>query len=390
MLISAADRLASVKEYYFSRKLKEVKALNEAGKDIINLGIGSPDKPPHSSVVEALVNVATKPNAHGYQPYVGLVELRTAMAEWLNNTYGIDFNAKDEVLPLIGSKEGITHISLSFLNKGDKVLVPNPGYPTYSSVSELAQAELVPYNLESSNDWQPNFDELEALPNDGSIKLMWVNYPNMPTGAKADLTTFERLISYCKSRKILLVNDNPYSLVLNDEPPFSIFQIEGAKEVALELNSLSKSHNMAGWRVGMLYGNADLIQTILKVKSNVDSGMFKGLQYAAIQALSLGDEWYKPLNDTYEKRRTLVYKLYDLLGLSYNTSRVGMFVWGKVAPGVDAEKSVDDILYNANVFLTPGLIFGSQGDDYIRVSLCATEEKIEQAIKRVKDYLNSK
>ena len=382
MNISTAERLASVKEYYFSKKLREVAQLQQQGKPILNMGIGSPDLPPHPAVVQALDQGMSHPRAHMYQSYQGLPELRQGIAEFYQRSYGVSLNYENEVLPLMGSKEGIMHISMAFLNPGDEVLIPNPGYPTYSSVSQLVQAKPIFYALKNENNWQPDFEALEALDTQ-NIKLMWLNYPHMPTGAQAEEATLKRLIDWAKKNNILLVNDNPYSFILNDTPT-SILAIEGAKEVALELNSLSKSFNMAGWRVGMLLGNADLINAVLKVKSNMDSGMFYGIQQGAIAALRIEKSWQEELNAVYRSRRAKVEELATVLNTTFDPKSVGMFLWCKLPQGSpSAETFIDQILYEKDIFITPGTIFGSQGEGFIRFSLCIEEQKIQTAINRL-------
>lgn len=382
MNISTAERLASVKEYYFSKKLREVAQLQQQGKPILNMGIGSPDLPPHPAVVQALDQGMSHPRAHMYQSYQGLPELRQGIAEFYQRSYGVSLNYENEVLPLMGSKEGIMHISMAFLNPGDEVLIPNPGYPTYSSVSQLVQAKPIFYALKKENNWQPDFEALEALDTQ-NIKLMWLNYPHMPTGAQAEEATLKRLIDWAKKNQILLVNDNPYSFILNDTPT-SILAIEGAKEVALELNSLSKSFNMAGWRVGMLLGNADLINAVLKVKSNMDSGMFYGIQQGAIAALGIEKSWQEELNAVYRSRRAKVEELATVLNTTFDPKSVGMFLWCKLPQGSpSAETFIDQILYEKDIFITPGTIFGSQGEGFIRFSLCIEEQKIQTAINRL-------
>lgn len=386
MIIKAAKRLADVKEYYFSKKLKEIRELNAQGNNIINLGIGSPDLAPSDQSIEALVNTAQQSNTHGYQSYTGIPELREAFCEWMSNNYGTSFNPANEVLPLMGSKEGIMHISMAFLNPGDKVLVPNPGYPTYTSVSNLLDADIQYYNLDENNGWNIDIETLKDK-DFSKVKILWLNYPHMPTGAQADNKVLEKLIALARKEGFLIVNDNPYSLILNPSPA-SIFNIKGAKDVCIELNSLSKSHNMAGWRIGWLTGHKDYIETILRVKSNMDSGMFLGLQKAAIQALSNTKSWHQTQNEIYAKRKALVFELFDYLNLKYDTNSVGMFVWAKVPAELESvEAFIDNILYKANVFLTPGFIFGSNGDRYVRASLCANENQIKEAIQRIKKSL---
>jgi len=379
-MITTANRLASVQEYYFSRKLREVNQLILEGKPVISMGIGSPDLAPHISVIEAMQQAMFDVKAHEYQSYQGLLELRKGMAEFYANQFKVNLDFRDEILPLMGSKEGIMHISLAFLNEGDEVLIPNPGYPTYTSVTELVQAKAVYYDLVAENNWQPNFEKLEQT-DLSKVKLMWVSYPHMPTGANGTLELFEKLIAFGKKHQILIVNDNPYSFVLN-ENPISILQIDGAKDIALELNSLSKTYNMAGWRVGMVLGNKTLIDAILKVKSNMDSGMFYGIQKGAIVALKLGTAWFEKQNEIYTKRRNLVFQLAEKLECTFDKTSVGLFVWAKLPDGILAEEFIDKVLLEKHIFITPGTIFGSNGEGYIRFSLCVTEEKIQEAILR--------
>lgn len=381
-MITTANRLASVQEYYFSRKLREVAQMVQKGHPVINMGIGSPDLAPHPEVIKALSNAMEHPRAHMYQSYQGLPELRSAIAAFYHKHYQVTLDPNTEVLPLMGSKEGIMHISMAFLNKGDQVLFPNPGYPTYAAVTKLVEAEPVLYNLTASNHWQPDFEALEAL-DTSRVKIMWINYPHMPTGTEAQAETFDRLIAWAKARNVLLVNDNPYSFVLTEEPQ-SILSRPGAMDVAIELNSLSKSFNMAGWRVGMLSGKSESIQAVLKVKSNMDSGMFFGIQQGAIAALKADNVWFESLNKIYSKRRKLVEQLATKLGAVYDPKSVGLFVWAKLPSGaVDAETFIDKILQEQHIFITPGTIFGSQGEGYIRFSLCVPEATIEEAIKRI-------
>lgn len=383
MNVSTAIRLESVKEYYFSKKLREVAGLIQVGKPVLNMGIGSPDLPPHPSVVEALQGAMAHPRANMYQSYQGLPELREAIALFYNRHYSVSLDPSSEILPLMGSKEGIMHISMAFLNKGDQVLIPNPGYPTYSAVTQLVEATPVFYNLSKTNNWQPDLKALEGL-DTSKIKLMWLNYPHMPTGAKADRASLKQLIQWAAKEDILLINDNPYSFILNDEPQ-SILSLPGAKAVAMELNSMSKSFNMAGWRVGMLSGNAENIQAVLKVKSNMDSGMFYGVQQGAIAALNAPDSWFTELNNTYKKRRELIEELATLMNTTFDPNSVGMFVWAKLNdPSIAAEKFIDQILYEKDIFIAPGTIFGSQGEGYIRFSLCVNEDQIRTAINRMK------
>lgn len=381
-MIQTAKRLDSVQEYYFSRKLKEVRQLIAEGKPVINMGIGSPDLVPDESVIKAIQDAMYDSKAHEYQSYQGLPELRKGMADFYSNHFSVKLDPITEVLPLIGSKEGIMHISMAILNPGDQVLIPNPGYPTYSSVTELVQAEPVYYDLTEKNNWLIDFDKLEEL-DLKKVKLMWVCYPHMPTGTNGDVELFKKIIAFGKKHKILIINDNPYSFVLNDNP-MSILQVEGAFDIALELNSLSKTFNMSGWRVGMVSGKKEYIDAILKVKSNMDSGMFYGIQKGAIEALKLGKEWFDKQNTIYKNRRELIYKLAERLHCKVNKKGVGMFVWAKLPEGVAAEALIDKLLIEKNIFITPGSIFGSNGSGYIRFSLCITEEKIEEAISRFK------
>ena len=379
-MIATANRLNTVQEYYFSKKLKEVNQLIADGKPIINMGIGSPDLPPHPSVVEAIQASVLESNAHMYQSYQGLPDLRKGFCNYYKNNFNVEIDFANEILPLIGSKEGIMHIAMAFLNEGDSVLIPNPGYPTYQSVSNLVGAKTVLYDLEESNNWYPNLEELEEQ-DLSKVKLMWVCYPHMPTGAQASLELFEKLIAFGKKHHILIVNDNPYSSILNKNP-LSILQIEGAKDIAIELNSLSKTYNMAGWRVGMVIGNKNNIEAILKVKSNMDSGMFFGIQKGAIEALKLGKDWSDSLNEVYHKRRELMFDLCEKLGLEVDKNQVGMFVWSKLLKGISSEAFIDELLYDKNIFITPGNIFGTKGEGYVRFSLCVTEDKIKEALSR--------
>ena len=384
-MIQAADRLSLVQEYYFSRKLKEVAQLNAAGRDIISLAIGSPDMPPSEQTIEKLCEVAHDPNAHGYQMTMGIPELRHAMAGFYKRWYGVDIDGNTEVLPLIGSKEGILHVTLAFVNPGDEVLVPNPGYPTYTSLSKILGAKIVNYNLREDNGWQPDFEELEQM-DLSHVKLMWTNYPNMPTGGRAQRETYERLVKFAKDHDIVVVNDNPYSFILSEER-LSILQVPGAKDCCIEFNSMSKSHNMPGWRVGMCITNAQFIQWIMKVKSNIDSGTFRGIQLAAAEALNNSEEWHRTYNiETYARRRQWAEKIMDTLGCTYDKRQVGMFLWGKIPEKyADVEELTERVLHEARVFITPGFIFGSNGARYIRISLCAKEEKIQQALERIKE-----
>ncbi len=381
-MIERANRIKNIEEYYFSKKLKEVSSLEKDGRPIINMGIGSPDLYPDKLVIDALKESLSHPRSSMYQSYQGLPDLRKAIADFYKNNYNVNIDYTSEVLPLMGSKEGIMHVSMAFLNKGDKVLIPNPGYPTYTSVTKILEAEPVYYNLVEEKKWQPDWDYLDSI-DSNKIKLMWLNYPNMPTGAKADINTFDRLIEWARSRKIILVNDNPYSFILNDFPE-SILSRNGAFEVCLELNSLSKSFNMAGWRVGMLLGNNKFIKDVVKIKSNMDSGMFYGIQKGAIASLKLKNKWFKSLNEIYFKRREKVFELANKLNTSFDRNTSGLFVWAKLHEKVESsEKFIDKILYNHNIFITPGSIFGSNGDRFIRLSLCTEEKLIEEAIKRL-------
>ncbi len=383
-MITPAKRLETVQEYYFSRKLKEVAEMNAKGLDVISLGIGSPDMPPSENTIKKLCETAPLPNVHGYQPYVGIPELRQGLADFYKRWYNVELNPATEIQPLIGSKEGILHVTLAFVNPGEKVLVPNPGYPTYSSLSTLLGAEVVYYDLKEDQNWQPDFEALENM-DLTDVKLMWVNYPNMPTGANASVELLEKLVAFAKKHNIVVVNDNPYSLILNRKP-LSIMQIDGAKDCCIEFNSMSKSHNMPGWRVGMIAANPTFIQWILKVKSNIDSGMFRPLQLAAAEALHNEDSWHEAMNiDLYGKRRAVAEQIMDILGCTYDKNQVGMFVWGKIPAQLnDVEELTEKILHEAHVFITPGFIFGSNGARYIRISLCATEEKLKEALERIK------
>lgn len=383
--IVSADRLNSVQEYYFSVKLKEVAQMNAEGKNVISLGIGSPDLPPSSETIAELTAVASQNSSHGYQPYIGVAELRQAFAQFYHRNYGVTLNADSEILPLMGSKEGILHISLAFLNPGDKVLIPNPGYPTYSSVSQLIGATAVTYELDETNNWQPDFEALEKM-DLRDVKLMWINYPNMPTGANGSLSLFQKIVDFGKRHGIVIAHDNPYSLILNEEP-MSILQVEGAKDICLELNSMSKSHNMPGWRVGMVASNPQFIGWVLKVLSNIESGMLKAIQMAAAKALNNSHEWHQQNNiSLYARRRLLAEQIMTELGCTFAPSQVGMFLWGRIPDNcVSSKQLADDVLYKARVFLTPGFIFGSKGERYIRISLCCNEEMLQEALRRVKE-----
>ena len=391
MIIRPAKRTESVQEYYFSRKLKEIAQMNVDRKargeePVINLGIGSPDGMPPMDAVEALCSSAVKEGNHAYQSYVGLPELREAFADWYQRWYGVELDPKSEIQPLVGSKEAILLISLAFLDKGDKVLVPDPGYPTYSSASKLVEAEIVTYDLCESDGWQPDFEALESMDLSG-VKIMWTNYPNMPTGAPASEELYARLVDFGRRNGILICNDNPYSFILNDRP-LSILAQSGAKDCCLELNSLSKAHNMAGWRIGMVAASAEVIAEILKVKSQMDSGMFKPLQLAAVRALAQGPEWFSQLNDEYRRRRVLAGEIFDMLGVEYDHDSAGMFLWGKVPSGMQGSQLSDRILYEAGVFITPGFIFGKNGEKYIRISLCAKPEVLKQAAGRIQTAIS--
>lgn len=381
-MIVPANRLSSVNEYYFSKKLREVAGMNAAGKQVINLGIGNPDMPPSPQTIEAMCNEARKPGAHGYQSYAGIPELRNSFAAWYARWYGVVLNPATEIQPLIGSKEGILHITLAFVNPGDAVLVPNPGYPTYTSASRLCEAEIISYELQDENDWQPDFEALEKM-DLTKVKLMWVNYPNMPTGANGSMALFEKLVAFGKKHSIVICNDNPYSFILNDDK-ISILSVEGAMETCIELNSMSKSHNMAGWRMAMLASNATFIDWILKVKSNVDSGMYRPLMVGAVEALNNSAEWHASMNVVYGRRRLIAGEIMKVLGCRYDESQVGMFLWGKIPDSyADSGELADEVLYGKNVFITPGLIFGDKGNRYIRISLCCTEEMLTTALNRL-------
>jgi aspartate/methionine/tyrosine aminotransferase len=382
MEIEPARRVNNVSEYYFSTKLKEIDAMKAAGKDVINLGIGSPDLPPSEATIEALCKEAHKPNVHGYQSYRGIPELRNGFAEWYKKWFGVELNPNTEIQPLIGSKEGILHISLAFLNTGDGVLVPNPGYPTYTSVSNLCEAKVIPYDLDENHEWQPDFDALEKMNLEG-VKLMWTNYPNMPTGANASVELFQKLVAFGKKHNIIICNDNPYSFILNDRK-LSILSVDGAKDICIEMNSMSKSHNMAGWRIAMLASNRQFVEWVLRVKSNVDSGMFRPMMIAAAEALKNPKEWHDQINVVYARRRNIAFKILDLLGCTYDTRQVGLFVWGKIPDRYkDAGELADEILYGKNVFITPGFIFGDKGNRYVRISLCCPEPTLEEVVRRI-------
>ena len=382
--IKPAERLSLVSEYYFSRKLKEVAQMNAEGKDIISLAIGSPDMPPSKQTIQTLCEVASRPDTHGYQPTMGTPELRKAMADFYKRWYGVNLNPATEIQPLIGSKEGILHVTLAFVNPGEEVLVPNPGYPTYTSLSKILGAKVVNYDLMEDNGWQPDFEQLEKM-DLSRVKLMWTNYPNMPTGGNARMETYERLVDFARKHNIVVVNDNPYSFILNDKP-MSLLQVEGAKDCCIEFNSMSKSHNMPGWRVGMCATNPTFISWILKIKSNIDSGTFRGIQLAAAAALSNDEEWHHEANiETYARRRKYAEQIMDALGCKYDPNQVGMFLWGRIPDSYsNCEELTERVLHEARVFITPGFIFGSKGERYVRISLCAKEEKIQAALERIR------
>lgn len=386
-MIQPAERLNNVQEYYFSRKLKEVARMNAEGKDIISLAIGSPDMPPSPETIEKLCEVAHDPDAHGYQPTSGTPELREAMAGYYKRWYDVDIDPRTEIQPLIGSKEGILHITLAFCNPGDKVLVPNPGYPTYTSLSKILGQEIVNYNLREDKGWQPDWEQLEKMDLNG-VRLMWTNYPNMPTGGNAMMETYIKLVRFAKKHDIVVVNDNPYSFIIN-EHPISLLQVPGAKDCCIELNSMSKSHNMPGWRVGLCATNATFISWILKIKSNIDSGTFRGLQLAAAQAYHNSDEWHHTANfQTYKRRRDIAEEIMKTMGCTFDTSQVGMFLWGRIPDSYkDCEELTERILHEARVFITPGFIFGSNGNRYVRISLCAKDEKMREALGRIRAAL---
>ena len=383
--VRPADRLSEVSEYYFSKKLKEVAEMNEAGKNVISLGVGSPDLPPSKEAIEVFCREIWKDDSHGYQSYTGIPALRKAFAVWYQKWYGVTLDPQTEIQPLIGSKEGILHVSMAFLNPGDGVLVPNPGYPTYHSVSKLVGANLISYELKASNRWFPDFNELEQM-DLRNVKLMWTNYPNMPTGAPATMQLYEALVDFGRRHDIVICNDNPYSFVLNDNP-LSILSVPGAKDICIELNSMSKSHNMPGWRMAMLASNGQFIEWILKMKTNVDSGQFKPMQLAAVEALKAPKEWYDGMNSVYRSRRDLAGQIMHALGCSYDENQTGMFLWGKIADSEESgETLADKVLYNAHVFITPGFIFGSAGDRYVRISLCCKNEQLNEALKRIQNF----
>ena len=383
--IQPAERLQSVSEYYFSRKLKEVAQMNAEGKDVISLGIGSPDMPPSEAAIKVLCEQAQRADVHGYQPTVGIPELRQAMSDFYQKWYGVELNPATEIQPLIGSKEGILHVTLAFVNPGDQVLVPNPGYPTYTSLNKILGSDIMTYNLLEEKGWQPDFEALEQM-DLSRVKLMWTNYPNMPTGANATRELYERLVEFARRKNIVIVNDNPYSFILNKKP-LSILQVSGAKECCIEFNSMSKSHNMPGWRVGMLASNAQFVQWILKIKSNIDSGTFRPMQLAAAEAYHNSEEWHHEANYTvYRERRDLAEEIMKTLGCTYDPNQVGMFLWGRIPDHYnDVEELTERVLHEARVFITPGFIFGSNGARYIRISLCAKKEKLAEALRRIKE-----
>ncbi|MDR0543505.1 MAG: aminotransferase class I/II-fold pyridoxal phosphate-dependent enzyme [Dysgonamonadaceae bacterium] len=380
--IQPANRLQSVSEYYFSKKLKEIADMNARGLNVISLGIGSPDLPPSETAIETLCRSARRPDVHGYQPYAGIPELRRAFADWYKKWYKVELNPDTEIQPLIGSKEGILHVSLAFLNPGDGVLVPDPGYPTYSSASRLAEAHLISYDLKEESHWQPDFEALERM-DLSNVKLMWVNYPNMPTGAQASHELFRKLVAFGRKHGVVICHDNPYSFILNDHP-LSILEIDGAKEICIEMNSLSKSQNMPGWRIAMLASNPQFVQWIVKVKSNVDSGQFKPMMLAAAQALQAPKSWYDAMNRIYGERRKIAEELMRTLGCIFDPKQSGLFLWGKIPDSYkDSGELADEILYKANVFVTPGFIFGGNGERYIRISLCCKSEQLREALTRL-------
>ena len=383
--IQPADRLSNVSEYYFSRKLKEVARMNAEGKDVISLAIGSPDMPPSEATIDVLCREARKADTHGYQPTIRTPELRQAMAGFYKRWYNVELDPATEIQPLIGSKEGILHVTLAFVNPGDSVLVPNPGYPTYTALSKLLGANIINYDLSAQNGWQPDFEALESM-DLSNVKLMWTNYPNMPTGANARRDTYEKLVEFARRHNIVIVNDNPYSFILNRDERLSILQVPGAKDCCIEFNSMSKSHNMPGWRVGMLATNAEFIKWIIKVKSNIDSGTFRPLQLAAAQAYQNSDEWHHQANiETYARRRELAEEIMTQIGCEFDPNQVGMFLWGRIPENYsDAEELTERVLHKARVFITPGFIFGTNGKRYVRISLCAKEEAIKTALERIK------
>jgi LL-diaminopimelate aminotransferase len=390
IMIQPADRVNAIQEYYFSRKLKEVARLNAEGKDIISLAIGSPDMPPSKQTIDKLCQVANDPAAHGYQPTVGVPELREAMAHFYKKWYNVDFDPKNEIQPLIGSKEGILHVTLAFCNVGDEVLIPDPGYPTYTALNKILGTKITYYNLREDNGWQPDFDELERM-DLSHVKLMWTNYPNMPTGGNARMETYERLVRFAKEHNIVIVNDNPYSLILNDHP-LSIMQVEGARDCCIEFNSMSKSFNMPGWRVAMAVSNPTFISWILKIKSNIDNGTFRGIQLAAAEAFNTNTpEWHHEYNvEVYRRRRRIAEQIMAALGCTFDPSQVGMFLWGKIPEKyADVEDLTEKVLHEARVFITPGFIFGQNGKRYVRISLCAKDDKMQEALERINSLMHN-
>ena len=384
-MIKPAERISEIQEYYFSRKLKEVAQLNAEGQDIVSLAIGSPDMPPSEQTINKLCEVARQPHTHGYQPTSGLPELRHAMANFYHRVYGVELDAMKEVQPIIGSKEGIMYVTLAFCNAGDAVLIPDPGYPTYTAINKLFGMQVIKYNLQADNGWQPDFEALEQM-NLTGVKLMWVNYPNMPTGGNARRETFERLVAFAKVHDLVIVNDNPYSFILNEGEKLSIMQVEGARDCSIEFNSMSKAYNMPGWRVGMCVSNPTFISWILKIKSNIDSGTFRGLQLAAAEAFNTNDEaWHREYNvDVYKRRRRIAEKIMTALGCSFDAQQVGMFLWGRIPDHyADVEELTERVLHEAKVFITPGFIFGENGKRYVRLSLCAKEKQLEEALQRI-------
>ena len=389
MKVKPADRTRNVQEYYFSKKLAQIEKMRREGLDIINLGIGSPDQAPSENTVSALIAAAQQPTSHGYQSYTGIAALRKAFADWYRKYFSVELNPDNEILPLIGSKEGIMHISMAYVNPGDEVLVPDPGYPSYSSVTQLVGGVVRKYDLTEDQGWHPDLEALEAS-DLSRVKLMWVNYPNMPTGTSGSYQLFDKLVAFSQKHGILLCNDNPYSFILNKDYK-SLLKVDGAKESAMELNSLSKSHNMAGWRIGMLAGPAEFINNVLKVKSNMDSGMFLGLQMAAVEALNSPESWYDTVNKVYTLRRKIVEEIMEILGCAYKKSQVGLFVWGRLPENIsNCEAYIEELLNKTNVFITPGFIFGENGERYIRISLCANEIRLTEAKERLVKYNQAK
>lgn len=385
MIISKADRLGDVKTYYFVQKLEQIRQMREEGKDVINFGVGSPDLPPSAEAIKAMSATANREDTHGYQSYKGIPELRAGISAFYKHMYGVSLSPENEILPLIGSKEGILHLTLAFVNPGDEVLVPNPGYPTYTSLTKLLGGKVRHYHLKAENNWYPDFDELARLVTPRT-KIMWLNYPHMPTGKPASKAVFEKMVAFAKKHHILLCHDNPYSLVLNKQQPISLLSVKGAKDVAVELNSFSKSHNMAGWRLGMMLGAESYITAALKVKSNIDSGMFLGTQRAAVEALKLDDQWHAERNKIYHTRREGIFRILDILGFTYTTDQEGLFVWARPAAGsgiTDITEFVDKLLLDKHLFFTPGKIFGSEGEGFMRASLCVPEERIQEALSRL-------